>query len=753
MTSTKEGEHTIKVVLFSGRQHDWKIWEEKFMARAKRKGYRDLMLGRVPIPKSDDDLMNEDDDTIDETKVKARDMNDSAYSDLILSMDTTTSLGRVAFAIVKGSKSGDYLDGNAATSWSKLKQKYAPTTNFALATLHKKYHGAKLKRGGDPDLFVTYIHDLRFKLEDMNVVFTERQFLLHILSNLNEDYGMVQYHLEHRLGSTDEDNQLTVDELTSELNAQYARLQDKKGVSTHDGDDRALFSGGKFRGKCNKCGQYGHKASQCSDNSAHSSVNKSTLACTYCKKKGHTEAQCFKKRRDANNKNDTANAANDEKPEKKSGRSKKGKGNDVVLMAADFLPSFHPGPVPPSSSGSTSDDNDLGRVHREIPVEWGVCPQCGDEGPISDYCGECAEQCIMYELPHVNLPTTTTSIPPSDDITFDTRNAMAHAFSMHTLFEHALETPAHEELNTFLSFIGKAVSMDPVGNILGGWRSDYANIRKKWLTNIGVTTVKKLVAHVFNLNDGLKKNECGSFSLLECEAIVKWGTEWIVWYNPMHVPVRKTSIRHDEAKITVDSALAAPARKFAKNLWLGDSGASCHMTCNLAGMFDCVDIKSPVKIGNGKTLMATKLGKMRMLVLQTDGSSKEIILADCKYVEGLCVNLFSITKSLQNGWRISNDNLKISLSKQGHSVVFDQVIETETGVLVGVEMVPRGDHALAAFTTGRSIDAIEAHQLLGHANKEVVKRTVEHYGGTIKGEWETCADCPLAKAKQKAVTK
>ena len=35
----------------------------------------------------------------------------------------------------------------------------------------------------------------------------------------------------------------------------------------------------------------------------------------------------------------------------------------------------------------------------------------------------------------------------------------------------------------------------------------------------------------------------------------------------------------------------------AQNIWIGDSGASCHMTCTTEGLFDWKEINSPVKIG------------------------------------------------------------------------------------------------------------------------------------------------------------
>ena len=53
-------------------------------------------------------------------------MNEIAYTELILSIDVKTSSGNVAFNIVKGCKSKDYPDGNSFTAWERLKNKYEP---------------------------------------------------------------------------------------------------------------------------------------------------------------------------------------------------------------------------------------------------------------------------------------------------------------------------------------------------------------------------------------------------------------------------------------------------------------------------------------------------------------------------------------------------------------------------------------------------------------------------------------------------
>jgi hypothetical protein len=45
-----------------------------------------------------------------------------------------------------------------------------------------------------------------------------------------------------------------------------------------------------------------------------------------------------------------------------------------------------------------------------------------------------------------------------------------------------------------------------------------------------------------------------------------------------------------------------------KNVWLGDSGASCHMCKSDEGYINYRDISTYVQLGNGQKLKATKIG-------------------------------------------------------------------------------------------------------------------------------------------------
>jgi hypothetical protein len=60
-------------------------------------------------------------------------------------------------------------------------------------------------------------------------------------------------------------------------------------------------------------------------------------------------------------------------------------------------------------------------------------------------------------------------------------------------------------------------------------------------------------------------------------------------------------------------AVAFLASSYAnKDLWIANTGASCHVTCNDVGMFNCVDINEDIKVGYGNFI---KGGLLHCIVL------------------------------------------------------------------------------------------------------------------------------------------
>jgi hypothetical protein len=58
---------TIRVIPFCRKSNKWTIWSEKFLAKAKRYGFKDTLIGKLYIPKADEEF---DEDSVTGKKMK-----------------------------------------------------------------------------------------------------------------------------------------------------------------------------------------------------------------------------------------------------------------------------------------------------------------------------------------------------------------------------------------------------------------------------------------------------------------------------------------------------------------------------------------------------------------------------------------------------------------------------------------------------------------------------------------------------------
>jgi Reverse transcriptase (RNA-dependent DNA polymerase)/gag-polypeptide of LTR copia-type/Zinc knuckle len=540
--------NSIRVIPFYGKSEEWPTWSEKFLAKARRYGFKDVLLGKARIPKTDEDY--EMDTEEGKRLMIAADLNELAYTELILSIDDKTSNGKVAFNLVKGCKNKDFVDGNASMAWDRLRNKFEPQSAPSLVKMEKQFRQCALKKGQDPDVWITELEDYRMKLDELGSSISNNQFIIHILNNMTDDYELQLAMMEKRLN--DKINLLTVDEIRDDLNLRFERLNIKTNENNENGNNHDVaFFGGQFKGKCRNCGVIGHKARDCKNkfrqNGGQNSANQNGgqnggnqnnfqgnssngAYCNYCRRPGHHKGNCFKLKNRSNH-----------------------------------------------NSGTSSNDNQERRV--------------------------------------------------------------------------------------------------------------------------------------FNSDD-----------------------------------VALTSIATDN--------------NFSNDTWIFDSGASCHYCQSMEGLTDVKDIDELIKIGNGGAMRACKTGNLNCEVTQLDGRKFVVTLNNVKYVPDICSNLFSLNKALRNGFKLSNNNVIVSLTKKHVTLTFDRVIKTiDDGCVTGVMMrtisakQSYDGFAHASIEMEKSFDINHLHRVFGHCGLETLKNTVKLYGLKYSGDFETCEECAVAKARQKNVNK
>jgi hypothetical protein len=91
---------TIRVIPFYGKNEEWPTWSKKFLAKARRYGFNDVLLGNVRIPKTDEDY--EIDSEEGKKLTIATDMNELNYTELVLSIDDKTSIMQMEMQVWLG---------------------------------------------------------------------------------------------------------------------------------------------------------------------------------------------------------------------------------------------------------------------------------------------------------------------------------------------------------------------------------------------------------------------------------------------------------------------------------------------------------------------------------------------------------------------------------------------------------------------------------------------------------------------------
>ena len=152
-----------------------------------------------------------------------------------------------------------------------------------------------------------------------------------------------------------------------------------------------------------------------------------------------------------------------------------------------------------------------------------------------------------------------------------------------------------------------------------------------------------------------------------------------------------------------------------KNIFIGDSAATSHMTSSKMGVYNLVPINGSVMIGNGKSISCTHKGKLDDICKHKDGSIARETW-DVKIVTELNHDLFSFTKAMKDGWQM-NGRWKeggpiIELFKTTRvSMKFDGMIPSGSSWLMGIRVQRVFNQAHAAMEPGKIIFISKFHEM------------------------------------------
>ena len=194
-----------------------------------------------------------------------------------------------------------------------------------------------------------------------------------------------------------------------------------------------------------------------------------------------------------------------------------------------------------------------------------------------------------------------------------------------------------------------------------------------------------------------------------------------------------------------------------KNIFIGDSAATSHITSSKMGVYNLVPINGSVMIGNGKSIRCTHKGKLDVICKHKDGSIARETW-DVKIVPELNHDLFSFTKAMKDGWQMNGrwkeGGLMIELFKTTRaSMKFDTMIPSRSSWLMGIRVQRVFDQAHAAMEPGKTIFISQFHQITGHTGEHLLKPTANYMKLRLIGRlppWEVWAK---AKIRQRNIPK
>ena len=215
-----------------------------------------------------------------------------------------------------------------------------------------------------------------------------------------------------------------------------------------------------------------------------------------------------------------------------------------------------------------------------------------------------------------------------------------------------------------------------------------------------------------------------------------------------HHDIPRKKGENEKALVTKEMGLGY----LEKNIFIGDSAATSHMTSRKLGVYDLVPINCSVMIGNGKSISCTHKGRLDVICKHKDGSMARETW-EVKIVPEFNHDLFSFTKAMKDGWQMNGrwkeGGLMIELFKTTRaSMKFDRMIPSGSSWLMGIKVHRVYDEAHAAMEPGKSITATKLHQMTGHTGEHLLKPTANYMKLKLVGRLPPCEACAKAKIRQ-----
>ena len=220
-----------------------------------------------------------------------------------------------------------------------------------------------------------------------------------------------------------------------------------------------------------------------------------------------------------------------------------------------------------------------------------------------------------------------------------------------------------------------------------------------------------------------------------------------------HHDIPRKKGKYEKALVTKEMALSI----LGKNIFIGDSAATSHMTSNKLGLYNLVPINGSVMIGNGQSISCTHKGKLDVICKHKDESIARETWG-VKIVPQLNHDLFGFTKAMKEGWQMNGRSkeggLVIELLKTTRaSMKFDRMIPPGSSWLMGIKVQRVLDDAHSAMEPGKTISMSKLHHITGHTGEHLLRPTANYMRIKLTGKLAPCEVFAQTKIRQTNISK
>ena len=202
-------------------------------------------------------------------------------------------------------------------------------------------------------------------------------------------------------------------------------------------------------------------------------------------------------------------------------------------------------------------------------------------------------------------------------------------------------------------------------------------------------------------------------------------------------------------------------KTLSKECWLGDTGASCHVTYDDSRMLNvetCVNDK--VKVANLKECNVEKVGDV---ILGNDDKQEGIVLKGVRVVKDMGKHIISIGKLLEEGGMLRGNKESLEVLYKNKRLVFRRrekdglyYMKVRRNSNVNLNMCfevtdnENGWQKAVNKKGWKKINRDEAHRKWGHQHYDQMNWMANQCNIHLQGKLGECAGCALVKARAKA---